>query len=387
MKQSIRRGTYALAAAGLALVLASCGGGVTGGGDSTTDAGTDSPSTGSSEASTDSGSASADLSGNLAGAGASSQAKAQEGWIAGFTEQYQGVTVSYDPQGSGGGRKQFISGGVLFAGTDSAFKQEELTEAAARCEGGEVVELPVYISPIAVVYNLPDVGVDHLQLTPETLAKIFRGDITTWDDAAIAADNPDATLPATAITVVNRSDDSGTTKNFTDYLHQTAPDVWTDEAEEAWPIASVQSGDGTSGMVTTVSSAVGAIGYADASQAGSLGTAALKVGDAFVPFSADAAAKAVDASPLTDDATDLRITYQLDRTTSEAGAYPLVLISYLAGCETYADASDAANVAAYFGYIASEAGQERSAQAAGTAPISDDLRTRVEAAIATISAS
>lgn len=384
MKQSIRRGTYVLAAASLALVLASCGSSVAGGGETASGAATDS----TEGADTGSGSADTpgDLSGNLAGAGASSQAKAQEGWIAGFTEANQGVTVSYDPVGSGGGRKQFISGGVLFAGTDSPFKEEELTEATPRCLGGDVVELPVYISPTAVVYNVPDTGVDHLQLSPENLAKIFRGEIKSWDDAAIAAENPDATLPATAITVVNRSDDSGTTENFTEYLSETAPGVWTDEPSDAWPLPSQQSGDGTSGMITTVASAVGAIGYADASQAGELGTVAVKVGEEYVPFSAAAAAKAVDSSPLTDDATDLRITFHLDRTTTEAGAYPLVLISYLTACDTYDNASDAANVAAYFGYIASEAGQERSAQAAGTAPISADLRTKVEAAIATISA-
>lgn len=385
MKQSIRRGTYAFAAAGLALVLASCGGGVTAGADTATDASTD--STDSTETSTDSGEAPAELSGNLAGAGASSQAKAQEGWIAGFSDDQPGVTVSYDPVGSGGGRSQFLSGGVLFAGTDSVFKEEEIAQATDRCFGGDLVELPVYISPIAVIYNLPDLDVEHLQLSPDTLAKIFRGEITTWDDAAIAAENPDATLSATAITVVNRSDDSGTTDNFTEYLHATAGDVWTDEPSDAWPLTSQQSGDGTSGMVTTVAAAVGAIGYADASQAGDLGTVAVKVGDEFVPFSAAAAAKAVDSSPLREDATDTRITYELDRTTTEAGAYPLVLISYLAGCTTYDSASDAANVASYFDYIASEAGQERAAQAAGTAPISADLRTKVEAAVATISAS
>lgn len=384
MKKSIRRPAAAAAmAASLALVLAACGSSVAGG-DATT---TDDAATGGSEETTEQAQepeAGADLSGNLAGAGASSQAKAQEGWQAGFAELQPGVTVSYDPVGSSGGRSQFLSGGVLFAGSDSALKEEEIAQAAERCFGGEALELPLYISPIAVIYNLPDVGVANLQLDAATIAKIFRGDITSWDDAAIAEQNPDATLPATSITVVNRSDDSGTTKNFTDYLFAASDGVWTDEPAEAWPITSVQSGDGTSGVVTTVSAAVGAIGYADASQAGSLGTVALAVGDSYVPFSPEAAAAAVTASPLTDDATDLRLTFALDRTTTEAGVYPLVLISYLIGCSTYDDASDAANVAGYFGYIASEAGQERANAAAGVAPISDELRTKVEAAIATI---
>ena len=382
VKVSIRRGVYAAVAASTMLVLAACGSSASG--DSTTSAGGDATTT-SGEASE--APAAGNLSGNLAGAGASSQAKAQEGWMAGFGELEPGVTVSYDAVGSSGGREQFLSGGVLFAGSDSAFKAEEITAATDRCFGGEALELPLYISPIAVIYNLPDTGVDNIQLDAATIAKIFRGDITSWDDAAIADQNPDATLPATAITVVNRSDDSGTTKNFTDYLFAASEGVWTDEADDAWPLPSKQSGDGTSGMVTTVSSAVGAIGYADASQAGDLGTVALKVGEEYVPFSAEAAAAAVDTSELTDDATDLRITYKLNRTTTEAGVYPLVLISYLIGCSTYDDAADAANVASYFGYLASEAGQERANEAAGVAPISDDLRTTVETAIASIKAS
>ena len=92
---------------------------------------------------------------------------------------------------------------------------------------------PVYISPIAVIYNLE--GVDNLQLSPTTAAKIFHQEIKNWNDPAIAADNPDAKLPDEAITVVNRSDESGTTKNFTDWMSQTAPDIWTDEVTATGP--------------------------------------------------------------------------------------------------------------------------------------------------------
>lgn len=391
LKQSTRRGSYVAAAAGLAFVLAACGSSASS--DTSTDSADTTETSGAGEATdtteapADAPAADADLSGNLAGAGASSQAKAQEGWIAGFQEIAPGVTVSYDPVGSGGGRSQFLDGTVLFAGSDSVMDEEEIASAQERCFGGEALELPLYISPIAVVYNLPDTGVEHIQLDAETIAKIFRGEIAAWDDPAITEQNPDATLPATAITVVNRSDDSGTTENFTEYLHAAAGEVWTDEPGDAWPLTSQQSGDGTSGMVTTVAAAEGAIGYADASQAGDLGTVALKVGQSYVPFSPEAAAAAVTASPLTEDATDLRITYALDRTTTAEGVYPLVLISYLIGCSTYDNPADAANVAGYFGYLASPEGQERAKQAAGVAPISAELQTQVDAAIATISAS
>ena len=237
-----------------------------------------------------------------------------------------------------------------------------------------------------MVYNLPSVTAEHINLTPEALAGIFAGEITTWNDPAIADANPDVELPDTTVVPVNRSDDSGTTENFTEYLSAVAPDTWTYGPVETWPISGTVSGAQTSGMIDTVSSQEGAIGYADASRAGDLGTAAVGVGDEFVPYSAEAAAAVVDASPATDDATDLRLTIELDRDTTEAGTYPIVLISYLIACSTYDNEADVANVAAYLSYIASEDGQARAAEpdVAGSAPISDTLRTEVEAAIAQI---
>ncbi|MGO1316112.1 MAG: phosphate ABC transporter substrate-binding protein PstS [Cellulomonadaceae bacterium] len=375
----IHRAGSAIAVGALALALAACGSNDSG--DTTTGGST----SGSGDAATDDSS----LSGILAGAGASSQGKAMEGWIAGFNDLAPDVQLSYDPAGSGAGREQFIAGGVQFAGSDSPLKAEEVTAATDRCYGSEPIELPLYISPIAVVYNLPDVDTDHLQLSAETLAKIFNRDITTWDDPAIAAENEGVDLPSIDIIPVNRSDESGTTENFTEYLAAAGNGAWTHEPSGDWPLSGGQSGAKTSGMVDTVSAAEGTIGYADASQAGDLGTVAIKVGDEYVPFSPEAGALVVVASPRAEDATDTRIVVDLDRNTTESGAYPLVLISYSIACTTYEDASEAANVKALLSYIASEEGQERSADAsvAGSAPISADLRAEVEGILATISAS
>ena len=120
-------------------------------------------------------------------------------WIEGFQEANPDVTISYDPVGSGGGREQFIAGGTQFGGSDSALKEEELTRAQDRCGGADnLVEIPGYISPIAVIYNLD--GVENLQLSPATLAKIFDQEIEPWDDPAIEADNPGVELPDERIT-------------------------------------------------------------------------------------------------------------------------------------------------------------------------------------------
>ena len=143
-----------------------------------------------------------ELSGALDGAGASSQQAAMQGWSAGYSGVQPGVTVNYDPVGSGGGREQFTSGGVDFAGSDAALDEEELTAAAERCGGGEVFELPNYISPIAVFYNLE--RFDELNLSPQVIAGIFNQQITKWKDTAIAAYNPDMTPSDLPITPVKR---------------------------------------------------------------------------------------------------------------------------------------------------------------------------------------
>ena len=320
------------------------------------------------------------LSGEIAGAGASSQAAAQEVWRAGFQEQNSGATVSYDPVGSGGGREQFVAGGIAFAGTDAAFADEELAGASKRCGGTDnLVEIPVYISPIAVAYNLP--SVENLQLSPETLAKIMKGDITTWNDAAIAADNPGVDLPSTKITVVSRSDESGTTENFQQYLKAAAPSVWTYEPDGNWPVKGGESAQGTSGVVAAIGAGEGTIGYADESQVGDLGTASVKVGANYVGPSAEAAAKILDESPRTTGTGQYVFTYDLKRDTTTEGIYPIVLTSYAAACSSYSDANTAALVKGYFNYIISPEGQQAASEQAGSAPLSDTQREQLQPAV------
>ncbi len=321
------------------------------------------------------------LSGDIAGAGSSSQDAAQQAWIAGFQTSNEEVSIAYDPVGSGGGREAFIAGGkTSFAGTDSPFADEELTGAEDRCDqdGGEFIQIPVYISPIAVVYNLPEV--ENLQLSPETLAGIFAQDITTWNDDAIAADNPDADLPDTDIVPVNRSDDSGTTKNFTDYMADTAPDVWTFEPDDAWPVDGGEAAEGTSGVVEAVGAGEGTIGYADASQAGDLGVASVKIGDEYVAPSAEGSTAAADAAKEVKDG-DYVFSFDIDRTTDDPAQYPLILISSAAACTAYEDSATADIVKGYLGYVISADGQQAAADNAGSAPISSELQQQVQPAV------
>jgi phosphate transport system substrate-binding protein len=320
-----------------------------------------------------------ELSGELAGAGASSQQAAMEAWQAGFQGEYPDVQFSYDPAGSGAGREQFIAGTTAFAGSDAALDEEELPQAQERCGGGEVFELPNYVSPIAVIFNLE--GVDELNLSPTTIAGIFTGAITTWDDPAIAEENPDATLPSTAITPVHRADDSGTTDNFTDYLFQAAPDVWTSEPDGVWPLAGGEAANGTSGVVEVVTSTDGAVTYADASRAGDLGVVSVGVGEEFVAPSAEAAAAVVENSPAVEGRGEYDFAIEVNRLTEESGEYPIVLVSYHIGCVSYDDQETADNVKAFMEYVISEDGQQAAADNAGNAPISDSLREQAQTAV------
>jgi phosphate transport system substrate-binding protein len=325
------------------------------------------------------------VSGTISGAGASSQQAAMEAWIAGFNATNPDATINYDPSGSGAGRDQFTGGGVAFAGSDAALDEEELPLAQQRCGGPDgVIELPVYISPIAVIYKLD--GVQNLNLAPATVAGIFNRQITTWNDPAIAADNPGVTLPATPITPVNRSDESGTTENFTEYLVAAAGPAWPYEADGAWPVQGGEAAQGTSGVVGAVSGGQGTIGYADASQAKGLGVANIKVGNEYVAPTAEAAAAVVAASPRVEGRGANNFAIELARDTTAAGTYPIVLVSYDIACASYPDQQTADLVKGFLGYVISEEGQQAAAQAAGSAPITDEQRSQYESAVESIRA-
>jgi phosphate transport system substrate-binding protein len=319
----------------------------------------------------------------LTGKGASSQKAAQEKWTADFQTKNSGTTVNYSPDGSGAGRSAFIAGAVEFAGSDRPLKDDEMGAGkfAGCAADSNALNLPVYISPIAVIFKLD--GVTKLQLQPSTLASIFAGKITTWNDPAIAKDNPDAQLPATKITAVHRGDDSGTTNNFTDTLNKLAPEVWTEAASDTFPAAfGGEAATGTSGVVTAVSNGTGTIGYADASAAKGVGVADLVVNGKALQPTAEAAASILEHSQVIAGRAANDLAYSLDRTSE--GVYPAVLVSYAIVCQTYKDSAKATLVKNYIGYIASADGQSAAASAAGSAPLPASIQEKVKAAIDSI---
>lgn len=323
------------------------------------------------------------LSGEINGAGASSQGAAMQAWIAGFSSIAPDATVTYDPVGSGGGREQFTTGGTDFGGTDAYLGADEVAAAEETC-GGDFIEFPAYISPIAIAYNLP--GVDTLNLSPSVIARIFDGKITNWNDPAIAELNPDAQLPDLNITAVHRSDESGTTENFVDYLAKAAPEDWPYEVDGNWPAQGGEAAPQNQGVAAALTGGEGTIGYIDASLAGDLGVAAVQVGEKFVDYSPEAAAAVVDAAEVVADRPQYSYAIDLPRDTTEEGVYPIVLVSYQLACTKYGDQETADLVKGFYEYVISEEGQQAAAENAGSAPISEELRTRAQEALDAITA-
>jgi phosphate transport system substrate-binding protein len=261
--------------------------------------------------------------GTLSGAGSTFVATIMQEWIKQYGTAAPGVTLNYQGVGSGAGVQQLTSKTVDFAGSDGALKD---TEQAATGGIGAVVQVPWIAGGIAVEYNLP--SVKTLKLSPATIAGIFGGRITRWDDAAIRADNPGMSLPATGIQVVHRADGSGTTQVFTEYLKATAPESWTFGSSKDWPAGAAGTGaKGSDGVTAAVKQAVGAIGYSEVSypkQAG-LGTALVKnTAGEFTSPTAQAVSAALAGATVNPDMT-LKLNYAPDA----PGAYGISTTTYL----------------------------------------------------------
>ena len=202
------------------------------------------------------------LTGTLNGSGSSFQDAFDQKAKTEFAKVASGVTVNYTKSGSSAGKQDLANQVVQFAGTDSLIKDAD----KPTFKGGDVLYFPTVGAPITVSFNVT--GVDKLKLSPDVLAGIFQGDITTWNDAKIAADNSGVTLPSTAIAVVHRSDGSGTTSNFTKFLKAASPTVWKLDSGDTvnWP-ASTQGAEKNSGVASLIKTTDGAIGYVDLADA------------------------------------------------------------------------------------------------------------------------
>ncbi len=306
----------------------------------------------------------------LNGSGATFPAAFYEEVLATFNSDNSGVTINYNPVGSGQGQSDLAGKLTDFAGSDSLVKDKD----KGNYDGG-FFYIPTVAAPITVSYNLN--GIDSLQLSPEVLAGILQTDITSWDDAAIAADNPGLSLPATAITVVHRSDGSGTTANFTHYLDLAAPGVWklgTDKTID-WPSGTIGAAK-NSGVADAINSTDGAIGYVDFADARAIGLtfAAIRNKDGnYVAASLEASSAALGGAEVAAD-----LTYNpLD--AAGADSYPIVAPTYILTYTSYTDADTVTVLKAMLRYLLGPAQDQ--ANALDFAKLPDSLRQKALAQV------
>jgi phosphate transport system substrate-binding protein len=319
-------------------------------------------------------------SGTLTSQGSSAQGNAMSEWAKAYQQKCSGAQVNYQATASGAGITAFQGGTADFAGSDSALKDgDEQTKANARCGGAPALNLPMVTGPIAIAYNLD--GVKDLQLKPETIAKIFSGAIKTWDDAAIKADNPSATLPSTQILAVHRGDSSGTTENFTGYLTAVAPSAWTFGKDKNWKAPGGSAEQKSDGVAGAINKTAGSIGYVELSFAktNALSTAKVYNGNGeYVALTGESAGKTIAGAKITGTGDDLKLS--IDYATKEAGAYPIVLVTYEIVCSKGNDAGKLPLLKGFLGYTVSTDGQAL-LEKLGYAPLPESVRAKVEASV------
>ncbi|MEV4707811.1 phosphate ABC transporter substrate-binding protein PstS [Actinoplanes sp. NPDC049316] len=321
------------------------------------------------------------VAGQLTAQGSSAQKNAMDEWIKTYQGQCSGAQIGYESTGSGAGIQAFIAGTADFAGSDSALKEEEQPQANAKCPGGQALNLPMVVGPIAVVYNVD--GADNLQFSAATLAKIFSGKIKKWNDPAIAAENSGAKLPDTAIQAVHRSDESGTTDNFTKYLSKTAEADWTYGNAKAWKAPGGTGANKSDGVASLVKSTAGTISYVELSYAenSDLKKAKIKNGAGeFTELTGESAGKTIAGAKVKGTGDDLAL--DIDYATTEAGAYPIVLVTYEIVCSK--GSAKAAAIKGFLTYTSSTGGQSALGEL-GYAPLPESVRSKVEASVAKIS--
>ncbi len=311
---------------------------------------------------------------------------AQQNAVALFNQVWgqkcQGKNLSYNPTGSGAGREQFVAGNVDFAGSDSAIKEDQAQQAAERCGGNPAWNLPLVFGPIAMAYNIE--GVDGLVLNGDTLAKIFQGQITTWNDPAIAALNEGKTLPDTDITPIFRSDSSGTTDNFQKYLDAASAGAWTKGDGSEFQGGAGEGAQKSAGVAQAVQATPGSIGYVEkgfADQAG-IPYAQIDNGGGAVELTDESAGKAIDAAKFAAEGNDLTLDLASLYGTQEPGAYPLVLATYEVVCSDGYDAETAAAVKSFLTVAANDG--QAGLSSAGYVPLPEKFKERLLTSIEAI---
>ena len=315
---------------------------------------------------------------SLQGAGATFPNPLYQKWLSEYGKLHPNMRIDYQSIGSGGGIKQLKEQTVDFGASDAPMKDEDLKSAP-----GEILHIPTVLGAVVITYNLPGLN-QQLRFSSEVLADIYLGKITKWNDSRISADNPGVTLPANDITVVYRSDGSGTSAVFTDYLSKVSSE-WKDKVgagtSPRWPVGlGAKGNEGLTGQVKNTPNTIGYVELAYAVQ-NKLPVANIKnAAGAFVEPTIESVTAAAAASAGSTP-EDLRVSI-----TNAAGptAYPIASYTYILVYKNQRDAAKGKALVDFLWWGIHDG--EAFAKDLQYAPLPADIVTRAESKINSITA-
>ena len=323
----------------------------------------------------------------LTASGSTAQANAMTRFIDAYRAACSGQTLNYTANGSGAGISEFLAGKTDFGGSDTPLAGEQYAAAKQRCGGADAWNLPVVFGPLAVTYNLS--AVDSLVLDAPTLAKIFNGTITRWDDPALTALN--ASMPAEDIHVIYRSDASGTTDNFQAYLQAASVGAWDQGAGKSFNGGVGTGAAGNNGTAAAVKATEGAISDHELSFALQQGLFAAEIKTPAsrrslrpVRIGTDTVGKTIKGARIIGTGNDLVLDLSSFYNPAQPDVYPIVLATYEIVCSKYPSADEAKAVKAFL-QAAIGPGQVDLAKT-GYIPLSPDFQARVSTAVDAITA-
>ncbi|GAA1481261.1 phosphate ABC transporter substrate-binding protein PstS [Gordonia sinesedis] len=320
---------------------------------------------------------------DLKASGSTAQANAMKIFSTSFAKSCDGYELSYGGGGSGQGVSDFIEKLTDFGGSDSPLKGDEISRAAARCGGAEAWQLPLVFGPIAVTYNVE--GVDNLALSAATLSKIFGGEIKTWNDPAIAAENPGVNLPDTPISVIYRADQSGTTDNFQKYL--TAAGGWTKGDGKTFNGGVGEGKQGNPGVGSAVKPTAGSIAYVEWAYAQSNNLDMAKIitdqDKSGVPLNAETGGKTIATAKLKNGPENHNMVIDTESfyKPASAGAYPIILATYSIVCSKNPDPEVGKGVKSFLSVAANPQNQGQELTNAGYIPLPADFQQKLQGSI------
>ncbi len=278
---------------------------------------------------------------DIAASGSTAQANAMKQFVDAYSKACKGQTLSYTANASGAGVSDFLAGRTDFAGSDLPLAGDQYAAAKQRCGGADAWNLPVVFGPIGITYNLN--AIDSLVLDAQTLARIFNGSITRWDDPAITALN--ASMPPENIHVVYRADPSGTTAHFQAYLQAAAGGAWDKGTGKIFNGGVGTGAHGNIGTSAEVKNTEGAISYNELSFAMQEGLFAAQIKTPAsrkslrpVRIGADTVGKTITNVKIVGQGNDLVLDTTSFYNPTQPDVYPIVMVTYEIVCSKYPNA-------------------------------------------------